>query len=288
MPTPTIAVLLTCHNRRDKTLQCLTTLYAQVGLGEFYTIEVFLVDDDSTDGTGEALKNQFPKVNIILGNGNLFWNRGMHLAWQTAANTKDFDYYLLLNDDTFLFKNAIISSLNFDYSDAVIVGTTHSLLNQKPTYGGTSSETKSIIRPNGLFQKCYLINGNFLLISKRVYNIIGKLDPIFHHALGDFDFYFRGKKLGIEFYVAPEYVGICENHITEFKDSIPKWRSNSIPVITRLKLLYQPQSGCNPKQFFIYKKRHVGLFSGIYHFCLLHIRCIFPNLWKIKSFLNIN
>jgi GT2 family glycosyltransferase len=257
-------------------------------MGIAFKLEVFLVDDGCTDGTPEAIRQQFPQVTIIEGTGNLFWNRGMHKAWETAANTKDFDYYLCLNDDTFLFKNAIISSLNLDYSNAVIVGTTHSLLNQKPTYGGRSSETKTIIRPNGLFQKCYLINGNFLLISKSVYNIIGKLDPIFTHALGDFDYYFRGKKMGIEFYVAPQYVGICEDHITEFKDSIPKWRSNSIPVITRLKLLYQPQSGCNPKQFFIYKKRHVGLFSGIYHFCLLHIRCIFPNLWEIKSFLNIN
>lgn len=279
----TIAVLLTCHNRKEKTLQCLGNLYAQQGLEEDYTIEVFLVDDGSTDGTADAIQFQFPKVTIIPGDGNLYWNRGMYKAWETAANTKRFDYYLWLNDDTFLFKNAIISSLNLDYSNAVIVGTTHSSLNQKPTYGGTSSETKSIIRPNGLFQKCYLINGNFLLISKGVYNIIGKLDPIFHHALGDFDYYFRGRKLGVEFYVAPEYVGICEDHITEFKDSIPKWRSNSIPVMKRLKLLYQPQSGCVPKQFFIFKKRHVGLLSGIYHFCLLHVRCIFPNLWKVKS-----
>jgi GT2 family glycosyltransferase len=92
--TPIIAVLLTCHNRKDKTVQCITALYSQSGLGKFFIIEVFLVDDASTDGTAEAINSQFQEVNIIQGNGNLFWNRGMHFAWQTAATTKDYDYYL--------------------------------------------------------------------------------------------------------------------------------------------------------------------------------------------------
>ncbi len=97
----TIAVLLTCHNRRDKTIQCVTALYEQAGLEESYSIDVFLVDDASNDGTGEAVKNEFPQVYIIQGNGNLYWNRGMHLAWETAADAQDFDCYLWLNDDTF-------------------------------------------------------------------------------------------------------------------------------------------------------------------------------------------
>ena len=146
---------------------------------------------------------------------------------------------------------------------------------------------KLLISPNGSHQKCDLGNGNFLLVPKIVYNKMGILDPIFHHALGDYDYFFRGKRLSIEFYVAPNFVGICENHITEFKNSVPKWRSKSVPLLTRLKLLYQPQGGCNPNQFFIFQKRHFGLFNGIYHYCLLHIRCIFPDLWEVKSLFNL-
>ena len=278
-----IAVLITCHNRKEKTLQCLQALFSQKGLSESYLIDVFLVDDGCTDGTPEAINQDFPQVNIIQGNGKLYWNRGMHLAWETAAAAKEFDYYLWLNDDTFLFKNALLLSIKLEYSTSVIVGTTQSVINQKPTYGGTSSRTKSLITPNGYFQKCDLINGNFLLVPKLVYEKIGMLDPFFHHALGDYDFYYKGKKNGVEFYVAPEYIGNCEDHVTEFKDHIPSWRSNSIPFITRLKLLYQPLSGCVPNQFFIYKKRHFGLLSGIYHYILLHVRCLFPRLWKVKS-----
>lgn len=279
----TIAVLITSHNRKEKTINCLKNLFNQMGIGQYFDIHVFLVDDGSSDGTSNLIREQYPKVNIIQGDGNLYWNRGMYLAWETAAATKDFDYYLWLNDDTFLFKNALLLSIKLEYSTSVIVGTTHSAINQKPTYGGRSSRTKSLIIPNGFFQKCDLINGNFLLVPKLVYKNIGMLDPIFHHALGDYDFYYRGKKNGVEFYVAPEFVGNCEDHVTEFKDHIPSWRSNSIPFITRLRLLYQPQSGCVPNQFFIYKKRHFSLLSGIYYYILLHVRCLFPRLWYVKS-----
>ena len=71
-----------------------------------FSIEVFLVDDCSTDGTSTALQIQYPSIKIIQGDGNLYWNRGMHLAWKTAAASKEFDYFLWLNDDTLLEKNA--------------------------------------------------------------------------------------------------------------------------------------------------------------------------------------
>jgi GT2 family glycosyltransferase len=212
----------------------------------------------------------------------------MNLAWKTAVETKDYDYYLLLNDDTFLFENSIFSSLNSLFSKSVIVGTTYSEIKHKPTYGGISSKTKKLIIPNGFYQNCDLSNGNFFLVPKLVFEKIGMLDPTFHHALGDYDYFYRGKKAGIEFYVAPVYVGICEDHISEFKNHVPQWRSSNIPLFTRLKLLYQPQSGCVPNQFFIYQKRHFGLLNAIYHYCLLHIRCTFPGLWKIKSLFKLS
>ena len=202
-PKPTIAVLITCHNRKDKTIQCLTALYAQAGLGGFYTIEVFLVDDASNDGTGEAIKNQFPEVNIIQGNGNLFWNRGMHLAWKTASTVKDFDYYLWLNDDTFLYKNAIIMLLNGSQllnKKSVICGSTVSLETNTISYGGFSKESKMLI-PNGKLQEVFAINGNCVLIPKYVFKIIGILDRRFPHAIGDFEYGMRVRKRKLKSYI---------------------------------------------------------------------------------------
>ena len=72
-----IAVLLTVHDRKNKTLRCLENLYKQV-LPNYLRLDIYLTDDGCTDGTPEAIKRQFPKVHIIKGDGNLFWNRGMY------------------------------------------------------------------------------------------------------------------------------------------------------------------------------------------------------------------
>jgi GT2 family glycosyltransferase len=270
-----IAVLLTCHNRRVKTLQCLEALYAQQGLNDDFFIEVYLVDDASTDDTATAIQIQFPSVNIIQGDGNLFWNRGMHLAWQNAAAAKDFDYYLWLNDDTFLIDKAIEILMRETFENAIVCGTTQSLENHKATYGGFRKNPDRLVLPNGNFQECDYCNGNCVLITKKAYDLVGNLDPVFHHAVGDFDYSLRAKKLGVQLYVAPAFIGSCENH-TE----LPKWRSPSVSLFKRVKSLYTASSGCYPPQFFIFDKRHNGLLLAIVHFFSIHLRALIPSLWK--------
>jgi GT2 family glycosyltransferase len=272
---PSIAVLLTCYNRKDKTLQCLDALYAQQGLNIDFELEVFLVDDGSTDGTAEAIKIGFLNVNVIKGNGNLFWNRGMHLAWQTAATTRDFDYYLWLNDDTFLFDNAVQTLLQNKNPHAIVCGTTKAHDVQKVTYGGYTSKPRKLIVPNGNFQQSDYCNGNCVLIPKEVFYRLGNLDPIFHHAVGDFDYSLRARKMGIAIYVAPKYIGTCESH-----DFVPKWQNSSLSWRNRLKNLYTASSGCYPSEFFVFEKRHNGIFLAIIHFISTHLRALFPKLWK--------
>jgi len=90
-------VLLTCFNRKEKTLACLKSIYFQMPVKELELV-IYLVDDGSTDGTGEAVADEFPEVKILYGDGSLYWNGGMSLAWHTAA-LDYFDYYIWMNDD---------------------------------------------------------------------------------------------------------------------------------------------------------------------------------------------
>ena len=78
---PTIAVLLTCFNRRAKTLAALEALFKQDGAGTTFALNVFLVDDGSSDGTGDAVRGAFPQVHVIDGTGDLYWNGGMRRAF---------------------------------------------------------------------------------------------------------------------------------------------------------------------------------------------------------------
>jgi GT2 family glycosyltransferase len=271
----TIAVLITCHNRLYKTIACLQSLY-KCDITDDYSIDVFLVDDGSTDGTSEAVKNEFPRVNVIQGNGNLFWNRGMHLAWETAAKAKDFYFYLWLNDDTLLFETALHLMLEYSQkmqNKKIIVGATCSEINGAPTYGGFIFPNKKLI-PDNTWQDCDFFNGNIVLVPAYVYNQVGILDKKFRHYLGDIDYGMRASKLGFVHSLSPYSIGICEYH-----ETVPFWRNTTVPIINRIKHLYNPL-GNNPLECFIFERRHNGLFHAIIRFFSNHLRAIFPQLWK--------
>lgn len=266
---PNIAVLITCHNRKDKTLACLQNLFLQDGLDRLFKIQVFLVDDGSIDGTSMAIQSKFPDVNIIKGNGNLFWNRGMHLAWRTASK-ESFRYYLWLNDDTFLFKDSICNCLKMNSYD-IIVGTTMSKTNIV-TYGGYKDH--KLLNPNGKYQECDYFNGNFVLVSKNTYELVGNLDPIFHHALGDIDYGLRALKKGLKIFIAPKCIGVCESNLNS-----KIWINPKINLVTRVKFFYSPLSGVNPVEYFPFLFRHFSILFSIKLIIKLHLSLLIPKLF---------
>ncbi len=270
-----IAVLLTCFNRVNKTLACLENLYATIPAN--VKLEIFLVDDGSTDGTGEIVSKKYPKVNVIQGTGSLYWNRGMHLAWETAAKSSDFDYFVLLNDDTFLYPNALEEILDCAISEDNNVVVCAAFCSEKTgefTYGGEDKKDNPVI-PNGEIQTCQNINGNCLLVPKKVFNSVGNLDPIFPHAIGDYDYGQRAMKKGFTLITTKRYLGTCESN--EF---LPKWCYSSVPLKERVKSLYSPLGNSHPKYYFIYAKRHFGLGLALKHMFSIHLRLLIPNLWK--------
>ena len=72
-----IAVILTCFNRKEKTSRCISSL--RDGNLE-YDLDFIVVDDNSTDGTREALLQLGLNIKVIEGSGNLFWAGGMRIG----------------------------------------------------------------------------------------------------------------------------------------------------------------------------------------------------------------
>lgn len=275
-----IAALLTCYNRKEKTLECLRTLYHQKGLATRYLVDTFLVDDGSSDGTGQAVQQNYPQIKLIEGNGNLFWNRGMFTAWKFAA-LKNYDFYLWLNDDTNLYDaglDEMLSAAELTKSKAIICGCIESPIKKgELTYGGARLNRKGCVPvpPTGELKECDVIHGNCVLIPKHVYKKVGNLDWQFSHAIGDHDYGLRAKKAGIKIFISAKFVASCDRNV-----HLPIWCRPGIKFTQRLKNLYSPLSYSPPIDFFIYEKRHFGILRAVKHFFSIHLRLLAPILWK--------
>ena len=254
-----VAVLITCFNRKDKTLECIKRLYKQDCLDKI-ELSIFIVDGGSSDGTPDLIKNKYPDVHVDVQNG-LFWAGGMRKAWKNALSSQNFDFLWLVNDDTFIYDNCLALLLEaHKYSvDKYGKGGIYSGCTKDPktgmlTYGGKKLRNPSRIKgdlmaPNGKYQECDLCNGNILLIANEVFKAIGGLSNLFTHGIADWEYSIRAKKNGYPVLLVPDYLGECE------RDHGNTWLSQSSSLHERLKYLHSPK-GLSYNEFMAFIKTY--------------------------------
>lgn len=250
---------MTIYNRREKTLAALERLFAQDVLSQFQ-MQVIILDDGSTDGSSEAIKEAYPEVKIIPGDGTYFWNRGMHHIFGQAL-AQDFDFYLWLNDDTFLYPDAL-NNLWLTWQGlgpkAIIAGSTEDPDKFAPTYGGfirVSRWTLKLVEVGALdfVQEIDAMHGNCVLIPKAVSDLVGNIEPFYRHRWGDPDYALRAKKLGCKVFLAAGYIGTCPaNPLAE------AWTDVSLSFRERLADFHSIK-GYGRKDWFFYMRRHGGI-----------------------------
>lgn len=244
MTNKSIAVIMTVHNRKDTTIGCLRRLYScRVPNG--VSLFVYLMDDGSTDGTREAVLREFPNVNVLQGNGNLFWNQGMRAAWKEALKHKH-DFYLWLNDDTELLENAI-EELYGVYQQLPAISIIAGQLSDKigstnPTYGGKINGTA--FSPTGKPEKCETMAGNIVLVPQVVVDKIGILSSFYSHKWGDYDYGVIATKRGVGVYSTRCLVGACDR-----KNVVRgKWCDPQYSLKKRLGFFFSP-NGATPLEY---------------------------------------
>jgi len=279
-----IAVLMTCHNRRDTTLGCLDALARQEPINP-PTLEVYLVDDGCTDGTAAAVREQFPEARLIQGDGSLFWCGGMRKAWEFAL-AQDYDAYLWLNDDTRLESCALSKLLTTAHSlksrmgsDALVAGSTFDPRTGKRTYGGVISDSRwqpmafRPIEPGSEPIRCDTINGNCVLVPRGIARTVGNISPDFTHGIGDFDYGLRARDAGYSCWITPGYVGSCRGHDIE-----GSCFDRSLSMEQRLKKFHSHQGPPPVIEWFRFTFRHAGWLWPIY-WARTCLRIAFPKLW---------
>lgn len=270
-----IAVLMTCHNRKSKTLATLESLFQQRSIDEIGH-KVYLVDDGSADGTGQAVQQTYPDVKIFSGDGNLFWNGGMRIAFSEAIKD-DPDYYLWLNDDTILYPDALNSLLTtsrqlFEQGEqkAIVAGSTCDPDTGDFTYGGIVKITPLLpfkfrfLDPTTAAQSCDSMNGNCVLIPRSVVQLVGNLDPAFIHYLSDWEYGLRARQKGCTVWIAPGYQGTCSPNPQATKVAAASM-SEGLEKMNQPKGLTFQDATLQPwEEWKVFAQRHGGLFWPIY------------------------
>ena len=218
--------------------------------------------------TAEEVKKNFPGINVIEGNGNLYWAGGMRLAWKEALK-EHFDFYFLLNDDTTLYPNAInlliaahTYALEKFNKSGIYVGSTNDPVTKEFSYGGHKLLSKISIRlqpvkpQDGIIKSCDLANANILLVSNNVVESIGILSDKFTHSAADFDYTLTAPKKGFPLLVCSDYCGSCAD------DHGKNWMPGSYSFSERIKYLKAPKHlAYHEYLFFI--KRHFPFYYPI-------------------------
>ena len=260
----TIAILIACHNRKQTTLACLDKLY-----GIRRDIDVYCVDDNSTDGTADAIREEFPQVNLIHGDGNLFWSRGMTAAWMEAAKNKDYDFYFWLNDDLVLY----------DYCFDEMLECSRIMDHKGAIYGGFD-RSKHLIAANGELNEVFRLNGNFVLVPNYVFKKNGFFDPVYHHDLGDVAYGHETHKNGLHVCTSRKYIG-CTDAALQNKNT--RIRLNGVSVVKRFKKLYSPL-GSNPFITFHFLSKYEGFIKAVVFFVYVHVINLLPDcIWARMS-----
>lgn len=114
---PQLSVIIVSYNTREMTLRAIETLYEQA---HDVTMQVIVWDNDSADGSCDAIAERFPQVELHRSPDNLGFAAGNN----SAAETANGEWLLLLNSDTEVLPGAIQNLLAFakSHPDAGIVG----------------------------------------------------------------------------------------------------------------------------------------------------------------------
>ncbi|MEN2793591.1 glycosyltransferase family 2 protein [Sphingomonas oligophenolica] len=275
-----IAVLLVCRNRRSQTVAAIRAVMQSRAPVELCIV---LFDDASTDGTVEAVLAEFPATDIVRGDGNAFWNGGLHLAWKRALSLK-VDGYLWLNDDVVIDEDALdrlakawitMCSAHRD-GRFVLVGTTRNPDGSR-SYGGIADDRTPLafhfrpVLPAESLQRVDTFNGNFVFVTSETVATLGINDPHFHHNMGDLDYGLRATRAGIPVLLLPGFIGECAQNLTKARG----YSSPSLSIREQWRKV-NTHHGLPFSSWWHFTRRHSGFWLP-FHFLLAYRWLVLPS-----------
>jgi GT2 family glycosyltransferase len=99
-------IIVVSFNTREYTLDALQSIYKETTRTSFNLV---VVDNNSDDGSADAIEQTFPQLTLIRSPRNLGFSAGVNLGTKHCQS----DFLLLLNPDTVILDAAIDTLYNF-------------------------------------------------------------------------------------------------------------------------------------------------------------------------------
>jgi GT2 family glycosyltransferase len=211
---PLVYIIILSWNGKNDTVECLRSLQ----LLEYSRCKLLLVDNASSDGTVEAVRQNFPEVELIVNERNLRFAGGNNVGINYAV-AHGAEYVLLLNNDT-VVDRALVRTLVDAAESAPAAGMAGPKIyyyheRNRLWYAGGEIDWKKGwmwhvgVREDdqGQYDKrteTDFISGCCMLVKRRVIETVGAFDESYYIYGEDVDWCVRASRAGFLLEFVPQ------------------------------------------------------------------------------------
>ncbi len=211
--TEKISIIIVNYNGKVWLKGCLTSLFRQ----SYKNFEVIFVDNASTDGSIEFVKNHFPKVKLVVNKENLGFSGGNNIGYERASG----EFILFLNNDTEVSNDFLEKFINSFkklpkasiIQSKIVYLNDHNKIDSCGSFWTDSSflyyignnKNANDSRYNKPFKE-FSTKGASMMVKRNVIDKIGLFNDNFWNYYEETDFCHRAWIAGFETWYSPEAV----------------------------------------------------------------------------------
>lgn len=267
-----VSIIIVNYNTKKLILDCLSSIKRQTNNIEY---EIIVVDNNSNDGSQEAISKEYPEIILIINKANNGFGKANNQGIKIAKGK----YIFLLNSDTILLNNAI--KIFYDwmekYNKHNQIGAIGSILlnenlKENLSYGFFPKTSDLFVKEflfiNKIFKKNKIkkvnnvgkmndsfevdyITGADLFIPKTVIQDIGLFDEKFFMYYEETDLQFRMKQRN---YLRKIIKGPKIIHLESKSTNI---KINKLKLLEKSKIIYFEKNEKNKIKLFLLKKFYI-------------------------------